>query len=384
VFTGASGAAVFRGESAEGKVIVKFWCGLPGDYKQNDRANAIPRCPTNPAAPCKEKGGLVGQSTCNFRFLNSMQKMVDEANLTAVTPRTWTARAKSFMPWDGSPSAGLRVDLDGQFYERADGVSIEAFLGGFLTDEALALLLSINSESVRLAAAFDFVFSESDRHGQNVILHPSGRMLLIDNEGAGQAGVNSMFLPGTQKYEIYRIGYPAVCCANMPGLFEVNCPGTIGPSSPEALLDYRCHVPRGAFGTALPPGMAAFVARIATMSPEQVMETYDMIRLEHATRLKARVDDIGVYGFEAALQRQLDKQPAGNGMTYGHNWNYKVPKPCCSVSRCPFRLARDYSGPLRTAAYGTTVPWVDPEYNCKVPPGMTQVGGPADAPFSGG
>jgi hypothetical protein len=209
-------------------------------------------------------------------------------------------------------------------------------------------------------------------------------MLLIDNEGAGQAGVNSMFLPGTQKYEIYRIGYPAVCCANMPGLFEVNCPGTIGPSSPEALLDYRCHVPRGAFGTALPPGMAAFVARIATMSPEQVMETYDMIRLEHATRLKARVDDIGVYGFEAALQRQLDKQPAGNGMTYGHNWNYKVPKPCCSVSRCPFRLARDYSGPLRTAAYGTTVPWVDPEYNCKVPPGMTQVGGPADAPFSGG
>ena len=386
MFTGASGAAVFRGETAaQGQVIVKFWCGLPGDYKQNERANPIPACPTGAAAakPCREKGGLVGQDKCNFRFLNSMQKMVDDANLTAVTPRTWTARARSFMPWDGSPSAGLRIDLDGQFYERAEGVSIEAFLGGFLTDEALALLLSIQSESVRLAAAFDFIFSESDRHGQNVILHPSGRMVLIDNEGTGQVGVNSMFLPGTQKYEIYRIGYPAVCCANMPGLFEVNCPGIIGPSSPEALLDYRCHVPGGAFGTSLPPGMASFVERIARMSAEEVMSTYDMTRIEHAARLKARVDDIGLYGFEAALQRQLDKQPVGNGMTYGHNWRYVVPKPCCSVAKCAFRLARDYVGPLRTPAYGTAVPWVDGAYNCKIPGGMTLIGGPADPPFKG-
>jgi hypothetical protein len=393
VFTGASGAAVFRGEASEApaplvglgeggahKVIVKFWCGLPGDYKQNDRANAIPKCAPR-GGECKEKGGLVGQSECNFRFLNSMQRMVDEANLTAVTPRTWTARAKSFMPWDGSGAAGLRVDVEGQFYDRADGVSIEAFLGGFLNDEALALLLSIDSESVRLAAAFDFIFSESDRHGQNVILHPSGRMLLIDNEGTGQVGVNSMFLPGTQKYEIYRIGYPAVCCANMPGLFEVNCPGTIGPSSPEALLDYRCHVAGGAFGEQLPPGMEPFVKRIAEMSAAAVMSTYDMTRLEHATRLKARVDDIAAHGFEAALARQLARQPAGNGMTYGHNWNYAVPAPCCSVATCAFRLARDYHGPLRTPTSGTVVPWVDPEYNCKKPPGMTPVGGPAGPPF---
>ena len=385
VFTGASGAAVFRGESKVGKVVVKFWCGLPGGYKQNDRANPIPPCAPMPAV-CKEKGGLIGQKECNFRFLNSMQRMVDEANLTAVTPRTWTEHVHAFLPWDGgaNPWSGMRVDIDGQLYERADGVSIEAFLGGFMTDEALALLLKIDSESVRLAAAFDFIFSESDRHGQNVILHPSGRMMLIDNEGAGQHGVNSMFLPGTQKYEIYRIGYPSVCCANMPGLFEVNCPGVIGASSPEALLDYRCHVPGGAFGTALPPGMAQFVQRIASMSAQEVMETYDMIRPEHARRLKERVDDIAHYGFESALQRQLHRQPAGNGMTYGHNWSYKVPKPCCSVATCAYRLARDYNGPLRTAKTGKIVPWIDPGYNAKVPTGVEMLGGPADAPFNVG
>lgn len=48
-----------------------------------------------------------------------------------------------------------------------------------------------------------------------------------------------MFLPGTQKYEIYRIGYNSVCCANLPGDFYVNCPGVITPSAPEGLLGAR-------------------------------------------------------------------------------------------------------------------------------------------------
>lgn len=311
-----------------------------------------------------------------------MQAMVDDAGLSAITPRTWTVRVRSFLPLDGGPTSSLRIDLEGQAYEQASGVALEAFLGGFLTDESLELLLSIDSEAVRLAAAFDFIFSESDRHGQNVILHPSGSMQLIDNEGTGQLAVNSMFLPGTQKFETYRIGYGAVCCSNVPGLYAINCPGRIVGSSPEALLDYRCHVPGGAFGSRLPPKMRAFAAFVANASAEQLARHYDMTRVEHAAQLKARVDDLARFGFEEALARQLARQPKGNGETYGHMFSYPVPQPCCRVATCPFRLHPRYRGRLRTAEHERLVPWVHPHYNCKRPnESYTVVGGPAPPPL---
>ena len=54
--------------------------------------------------------------------------------------------------------------------------------------------------------------------------------------------------PVGPQYEIYRVGYAAVCCGNLP---PGNCPGRATPSSPESLLDYRCHAPGGKIGTHL-------------------------------------------------------------------------------------------------------------------------------------
>ena len=65
---------------------------------------------------------------------------------------------------------------------------------------------------------------ERDRHGQNVFVSESGRLTILDNEGSF-GPINSMLLPGGQKFEVYRIGYNAVCCGNLPGPDEVNCPG---------------------------------------------------------------------------------------------------------------------------------------------------------------
>lgn len=379
VFSGASGAAVMRGRTLNGPVIVKIWCGLKGGYKQTSTANELPEMCPPPHAPCKEKGGLVGQSECNFRFLNSLQRMTDDANLTAISPRTWTANVRSFLPWDGEPSAGWKVDTRAQMYEVAMGVSIEAFLGGFLTEEGLAMIMRIPAEQVRLAAAFDFMFGESDRHGQNVMFHESGKLTLIDNENFHSSHVNSMFLPGTQKYEIYRVGYNAVCCANLPGLFEVNCPGAIGPSAPEALLDYRCFTPGEAFGRELPPGMMEWVQEMAKLSARDILDKYDLIRLEHAERLKKRIDEVFELGFEEALITQLNRQPRGNGMTYGNNWSYRIPKACCHIPQCPFRLERTYEGPMKHPQYSSRLPYVEPGYNCKIPPGSAPVGEPVDA-----
>jgi len=382
VFTGASGAAVLRGElPGKRRVIVKFWCGLPGGYKQNNLANPIEPCPAKPRERCPLKGGLFGESECNFRFLNSLQRMTDDANLSSVMPRTWTEHARTFLPWDGSPTKGLKVDLDGQFFDHAPGVSIEAFLGGYINDEALSLLNRIDPESVRLAAVFDFVFSESDRHGQNVFLSPEGQMQLIDSESTGQKSVNSMFLPGCQKFEVYRIGYGAVCCKNLPGQYEINCPGTVTPSSPEALLDYRCHVPGGAFGRKLPPGMANFVSFVAHASAEDIQTEYNLTRLEHAQRLKVRVSDLAEFGFEEALARQLARQQPGDGELYGQAFSYPIAAPCCNITTCPFRLSVAYHGPLRTQGREKHVPWKREDYNAKLPPGYVMIGKRADPPL---
>lgn len=112
------------------------------------------------------------------------------------------------------------------------------------------------------------------------MLDDTGRLTLIDNENFHSAATNSMFLPGTQKYEIYRIGYNAVCCANLPGDFYVNCPGQITPSAPEALLDYRCFTANESFGRALPSGMMPWVMKMASKSVEEIQNLYDLTRIE--------------------------------------------------------------------------------------------------------
>ena len=142
----------------------------------------------------------------------------EDANLTAATPRTWTERVRSFLPMNdgGDGSRGVKVDAKFQFYDVAEGVSVEAFYGDGVTERVLNLTRSIPHEDVVRAAVFDLLFSEQDRHGQNVFVSESGRLHVLDNEGSF-GPINSMLIPGGQKFEVYRIGYGAVCCGNLPG-----------------------------------------------------------------------------------------------------------------------------------------------------------------------
>lgn len=288
------------------------------------------------------------------------------------------------------------------------------------------------------AATFDLLFSESDRHGQNIMVSEGGELTLIDNEGTGSAALNSLFLPGTQKYETVRIGYAAVCCANMLGSRETNCPvrtrsrgaacmrrgvsnlarrsvltiqrqGKVSPSAPESLLDYRCHLPKGGgsalgLGPHLPPGVAAFAARIAAMplpdaiaalmAPVSAGGEFGLTHEKHTERLIARCSDLSSSGFEGALAAQLWRQPPGDGATYGHAFRYPVPLPCCDPAACALRLARGYVGPLtgplflgNTSARGVVprlaaVPWTHPAYPVRpFQGGFAPVGGPAPPPL---
>jgi len=227
----------------------------------------------------------------------------------------------------------IRVKTRGMYYDVATGVSIEAVTGGTITNENYPMLRGIRSEQVRAAATFDLLFSESDRHGQNVFVDEDYQLSVIDNEGA-YGPTNSMFIPGTQKYEIYRIGYNAVCCGNLP---PGNCPGRPGPASPETLLDYRCHAPGGKIGFEYPPGVMSFVKKLAGMSADAIFSHYKMSRLEHAQVLKQRVMWMSELGFEETLGKVLAMQEPGDGVRYGNNFSYKIHPPCCDVNTCNIR-----------------------------------------------
>jgi len=352
VFSGASGAAVMKGVTAErGNVFVKAWCGLNGNYRQTPRNHPLPsKCehdgeniPSSQRRPCQLKGGIFGWSECNFKFLNALDKLAEDANLTAATPRTWTEHVKSFIPWQkGDEAAGVKVDTRMQFYEVAEGASIEALYGGIIDPRTMALTKKIPHEDVVRAAVFDLLFSEQDRHGQNVFVSETGSLHIIDNEGAF-GPINSMLIPGGQKYEVYRIGYNAVCCGNLPGPDEQNCPGEISAASaPEVMVDYRCHAPGRFVGTALPPGLEPFLRRIDKMSEQAVFDHYEMSHLEHAKTLKVRVGEMLDGGFEHALIAQYARQPPGDGKAYGNDFFYGLQPACCGAKEgdhCKVRVA---------------------------------------------
>jgi hypothetical protein len=370
IFTGASGAAVLKGVTAEkGSVFVKTWCGLAGGYRQTPRNQEIPKTCAKDGlhlredekSPCGDRGGIFGWSECNFAFLNALDSLALDANLSSATPRTWTETMRSFLPTGGygahednsefppDPSGGTKVRISqaprsacliahtrlilsfiyrkvdsvrAQFYEPAPGVSVEAFFGEGATDRVLGVARRIKHDQVVKAAVFDLLFSEQDRHGQNVFVSEDGDVVVLDNEGSF-GPVNSMLLPGGQKFEIYRIGYGAVCCGNLPGGKPKNCPGKQSETSaPEVWVDYRCHIPGRFVGTNLPPGVEPFLRRVEKMSADEVFQFYKMAHPKHARALKQKVDDMLDGGFERALLATYARQTPGNGEDYGNDFFY--------------------------------------------------------------
>lgn len=68
----------------------------------------------------------------------------------------------------------------------------------------------------------DLLFSEQDRHGQNVFVDEDYNMMVIDNEGA-YGPLNSMFIPGTQKVRLLRLSCLVCWCSPILRGAEVLC-----------------------------------------------------------------------------------------------------------------------------------------------------------------
>eukprot|EP00899_Mesostigma_viride_P009794 jgi/Mesvir1/18816/Mv04308-RA.1 len=362
VFEGGSGAGVFFGTGASGEeFFVKFWCGLDGQYRHTVRHNPVNKdCPSPNKRVCPLKGGVVGEGDCNHRYTDAIQRVADAAGLSAITPRSWKTFVRSTLTADteipavghsgkrshrglGLPAQLALVALSKQVnnwarvFVKAQGVAIEAISRGNMKLDAYELLRKIPSEQVLMAGYFDLLMSEQDRHGQNVLVDKDGNMQIIDSERAFLS-LNSIFLPGTQKYEIYRIGYNAVCCGNLPGRMEDKCPGKKVPSSPDVMFDFRCHVPGGVVGKKYPKRMKEFLTAVDRLSVDDVRERFGMTRQEHAQNLKQRVNEMLNLGFEGALQAALDRQPRGDGVRYGFEFSYDIHPPCCHPLDCEMRV----------------------------------------------
>ncbi|CAL6420813.1 unnamed protein product [Bathycoccus prasinos] len=207
-------------------VFVKAWCNF-GKYAQT---------PDNPKSKCSDydkinlskyggkchvQGGRYGFGDCNFKFISSLDKLAHAANLSSVVPRSWTVEVKSLLPWDGFSTGGHKLQKRRQ--ERNSTRKPRACLSKPFWIRRLTLARSKISPTITLfaPATFDLLFSESDRHGQNVFFSDEGEITLIDSEGAfGES--NTMLLPGHQKYEINRIGFSAIvgCGQNLSGRAE--------------------------------------------------------------------------------------------------------------------------------------------------------------------
>mmetsp|Transcript_22651 Transcript_22651/g.73655 ORF Transcript_22651/g.73655 Transcript_22651/m.73655 type:complete len:215 (+) Transcript_22651:161-805(+) len=185
---------------------------------------------------------------------------------------------------------------------------------------------SIPNDTILNAAFYDFVFSQSDRHGENVFVTPEGEMILIDTRDnfLDFQGTDSVFLPGTFIFERNRVGNSH--------MFNPSAPETTH-HHPQLLLDYRCVVPGGAIGTDFPPRLRAFMERVLELDragrvvEELKFPTSAIDANKRAAALVSRCKDLLEKGFEGALKAGLKRKSSQNMPTEGYDW----PEPCCRL-----------------------------------------------------
>ena len=130
----------------------------------------------------------------------------------------------------------------------------------------------LDSKEVVLAAMWDLLTMQCDRHGQNVHLDESAKLTLIDHDQAfGDAwracGFDSLFLPTTQKHAVNLLGF--AWCLKMPDDSPRRSPDASHFNIMHA-MDYRCHAPGGKVGDRYPPGFSQCLESISTSTYRQV------------------------------------------------------------------------------------------------------------------
>ena len=381
VLHGASGAPVWKGKIMDGDffggggdgengevldVFVKAWCGVRGDYKRliwtkdtvsetcKDRVTSHPTFTKGPF--CSAQRGMAKRTFCNGAFLGALDKISHEAGLSDVIPRAKYMRAKTFAPWDEGKetSSGVKQDMDVMVFGAAPGVGFES-LGPRITPTLLELLRKIDPDRILKLALFDLLTSQGDRHGQNIFITEDGLIHGIDNESSMRNQLNSMLIPGGQKFETYRVGFIHTVCS-----LRNNCDtARPSPSTLGAMLDYRCYVDGGSIGKKYPKQFEEFLRKVDAMEDEEVYEYFGMAAPEFATKFKARVHDLLDLGFERTAKKLYAGMLPGDGR-FG-NFQYAIQPPCCGPSMCKLDTAGFSQEESQSCIHSCDVP-IDPDF----------------------
>ena len=200
------------------------------------------------------------------------------------------------------PVTGEKVDEAAAIMaEYARGVSVEMLTLKLSSKDLLEALAAVPHVALRDAALFDLLFLQGDRHAENVFMGDDGYLKLIDTRDAAlDTGLDSVFFPSTISFERNRVGNEHIFNRSKP---------TVSHHWPQNTLDYRCHVPGGAIGTALPPKMRECVAAWADMRPAAIVRDYfppvadEHAALTIATRLQAQAELLRDHGARLRLRR---------------------------------------------------------------------------------
>jgi hypothetical protein len=177
----------------------------------------------------------------------------------------------------------------------------------------------------------------------------------IDNESSMRDELNSMLIPGGQKFETYRVGFALTVCA-----VRNNCDtAQASPSTLGSMLDYRCYVDGGSIGKKYPKQFEEFLRKVDAMKDHEVYEYFGMTVPGLATKLKARVHDLLELGFERTAKKLYAGMQPGDGR-FG-NFEYAIPPPCCGPSSCKLSTVGFAEEELQSCIRSCDVP-IDPDF----------------------
>lgn len=306
-----------------------------------------------------------------MQLLLALQRLRDDCGFQDIVPAMWLDPVNAVMP-----GTGYHIQWYALWMEHAPGISMEGIIRNAATPQVprdvMADFLNsrLNKSQVPLAAVFDLLTMQCDRHQQNILVDESGNLHLIDNEvrlvcvweflhcrrlfcceggserhgralqarSAARHGLtrrrpllppnsaswqvifksvwpkcafDSMLLPTSSKYQASHLGYGYVLKQHgRGGKSPTNSSVAVHPA---LLLDYRCWVPKGKIGRQLPPKLGTCLADIRKMAVHDVMERYGLPDEEAAGHLKTRATGAATpqgLGCRVCVKRLRIQRPA--------------------------------------------------------------------------
>eukprot|EP00873_Tetraselmis_striata_P014908 jgi/Tetstr1/435172/TSEL_002628.t1 len=222
--------------------------------------------------------------------------------LAAAQQRMWVENVTAVMP-----DTGYVITEPMAMQEIARGGPLKSFHEALSMKLAISTLKKVNSTEVILAALYDLLFSQEDRHADNILIDDDSHLALIDDDKALRiygGTADSIFLPTTPLYEYQLWGRDWV---RSRGLRRAKP----HPGEYTLMLDYRCHVEglpgfspgSRRLGTKYPAPVRQCLAKLASMTDVQVMEEYGFPTQSLAKTLQQRAADLHTRGFEWTLHQ---------------------------------------------------------------------------------